>query len=254
MRQLLTEGELPEDLKATLLTVPSERGPRKSGSGSEISGKGGNRPDLSCFPAFRMPASASCTWVDTAESWAERALPRLSRAEVAAIDTEWGQDVGKGPVLVQIAVGDGLEAAECFLIDTLLGPPALALCLLRWLQTTGLLLLGWSFTQDRKRFAELGHWVRATLPAEKESLERDMVPQAMEVYDLQLPLQKLMKATDQPSLSFAAAHLLGHRLDKTEQCSDWCCRPLSEAQQAYAALDSAVLLEMHKELQRRGAG
>eukprot|EP00439_Symbiodinium_sp_Y106_P072508 s772_g13.t1 len=254
VRQLLTEGELPEDLKATLLTVPSERGPRKSGSGSEISGKGGNRPDLSCFPAFRMPASASCTWVDTAESWAERALPRLSRAEVASIDTEWGPDVGKGPVLVQIAVGDGLEAAECFLIDTLLGPPALALCLLRWLQTTGLLLLGWSFTQDRKRFAELGHWVRATLPAEKESLERDMVPQAMEVYDLQLPLQKLMKATDQPSLSFAAAHLLGHRLDKTEQCSDWCCRPLSEAQQAYAALDSAVLLEMHKELQRRGAG
>ena len=251
VRQLLTEGELPENLKATLLTVPSESAPRKKpSSGSEGSRRRVNRPDLSCFPALQMPASASCTWVDTAEAWG-RALQRLSKAVVAAIDTEWGER-GKGPVLVQIAVGDGLEAAECFLIDTLLGPPALAVCLLRWLHTSGLQLLGWSFKEDRKRFAELDHWVRATLPAEEDSLERDMVPEAMRVDDLQFTLQKLMKTTDQPSLSSAAAHLLGSRLDKTEQCSDWCCRPLSEAQQAYAALDAAVLLEMHKELQRRG--
>ena len=234
---LLNEGELPQDLKARLLEMPQES-PAKS-------------MDLSCFPALQMPASASCTWVDTAEAWGA-VLPRLYKAEVAGIDTEWW-DIGKGPVLVQVAVGNGLEGAECFLIDTLSGPPLLAECLLQWLQTSHLQLLGWSFREDRKRLAELDHWVKATIPAEDKRWVRDIKMEAIRIHDLQLALQKVMKTSNQPSLSSAAAHLLGHRLDKTEQCSDWRCRPLSEAQQTYAALDAAVLLEIHKELQRHGA-
>jgi hypothetical protein len=40
------------------------------------------------------------------------------------------------------------------------------------------------------------------------------------------------------------ALLLGKPLDKTEQCSAWHERPLSERQLAYAACDAAVLLAL----------
>ena len=43
----------------------------------------------------------------------------------------------------------------------------------------------------------------------------------------------------------ACATWLGRRLDKSEQCSDWDARPLTEAQVAYAALDAAVLFALH---------
>ena len=43
------------------------------------------------------------------------------------------------------------------------------------------------------------------------------------------------------SLQNMAARLLGKRLDKTEQCSNWTQRPLSQSQLDYALLDAAVL-------------
>ena len=36
----------------------------------------------------------------------------------------------------------------------------------------------------------------------------------------------------------------GQLVDKTEQCSDWDQRPLSESQVVYAAADAAVLVEI----------
>ena len=46
------------------------------------------------------------------------------------------------------------------------------------------------------------------------------------------------------SLQACVARHLRERLDKTEQCSDWAARPLSDSQVAYAALDAAVLLRL----------
>jgi len=43
------------------------------------------------------------------------------------------------------------------------------------------------------------------------------------------------------SLQKAVAILLAKRLDKSEQCSDWSCRPLVPSQIEYATLDAAVL-------------
>jgi ribonuclease D len=34
------------------------------------------------------------------------------------------------------------------------------------------------------------------------------------------------------------------RLDKTEQCSNWCKRPLRKSQLLYAALDAVVLIDL----------
>ena len=47
-----------------------------------------------------------------------------------------------------------------------------------------------------------------------------------------------------PGLKSVAATWLGVHLDKTEQCSDWDRRPLSESQMRYAASDASVLLEI----------
>jgi hypothetical protein len=45
-------------------------------------------------------------------------------------------------------------------------------------------------------------------------------------------------------LAAVCEQLLGLRLDKSEQCSDWQARPLSKDQVEYAAIDAAVLLPL----------
>ena len=51
-----------------------------------------------------------------------------------------------------------------------------------------------------------------------------------------------------PGLAAAAKAYLGKALDKSQQCSDWDARPLSEAQRAYAALDAVAVLLIHEKL------
>ena len=66
-----------------------------------------------------------------------------------------------------------------------------------------------------------------------------------EVYDLQTALTQKRGG---PGLAAAAKAYLGKALDKSQQCSDWDARPLSEAQRAYAALDAGPRLRELSEL------
>jgi ATP-dependent Lhr-like helicase len=52
------------------------------------------------------------------------------------------------------------------------------------------------------------------------------------------------------SLKAVCERELGLTLDKTEQVSDWSQRPLSERQQAYAALDAEILLRLYEHFGR----
>lgn len=54
-----------------------------------------------------------------------------------------------------------------------------------------------------------------------------------------------------PGYQALVSELLGHELPKTETRSDWRRRPLSEAQQHYAAQDVAYLLELKETLDER---
>eukprot|EP00798_Chlamydomonas_sp_ICE-L_P025731 gene25731-11390_t len=45
-------------------------------------------------------------------------------------------------------------------------------------------------------------------------------------------------------LSKLASCLIGKKVDKSEQCSEWAVRPLTQSQMEYAALDAAVLLAL----------
>ena len=64
------------------------------------------------------------------------------------------------------------------------------------------------------------------------------------VMDLQALSRQFYPGTSKQfmsSLQKAVAILLKKRLDKTEQCSEWDCRPLSASQLEYASLDATVL-------------
>ncbi len=48
------------------------------------------------------------------------------------------------------------------------------------------------------------------------------------------------------SLRAICARELRAALDKVEQAGDWTCRPLTDSQVGYAALDAEVLLRLHE--------
>ena len=51
-------------------------------------------------------------------------------------------------------------------------------------------------------------------------------------------------------LATLCKEVLGYRLDKSKQTSDWQLRPLCSEQIAYAALDAFVLIELYKKLRK----
>jgi ribonuclease D len=53
---------------------------------------------------------------------------------------------------------------------------------------------------------------------------------------------------DDLNLAALVYNLLHFKLDKNEQMSVWCCRPLRKAQRSYAAKDSYAVVELTKVL------
>ena len=62
-----------------------------------------------------------------------------------------------------------------------------------------------------------------------------------------------MKAPGGHSLKIVCEREFGLHLDKSEQISDWSQRPLSDRQQAYAALDAEILLRLYDHFGRPAA-
>merc|ERR1712048_1544997 len=71
-----------------------------------------------------------------------------------------------------------------------------------------------------------------------------------DVVDLQPVVQTFLKCRQPPSLHQACSTLLRRALDKSQQCSDWCTRPLSKEQIRYAASDAYVLLSLRGRLEK----
>jgi hypothetical protein len=199
-------------------------------------------------PAAELPAvspvSGAITWVDCIHR-AEALLAELDLRAACkeefriGVDCEWATEAG-APALIQLSLSPD---EQTYLVDvtTLLQLTAASLVLdrlARWVldprERTE--VLGFAFEHDTRRLAELivGEPVAGT-----------------RVVDLQ---QVAMRAgvvshnNGTPSLQRTVAEVLGAWLDKTEQCSDWNRRPLTPAQLAYAALDSAVLLRLRARL------
>jgi ribonuclease D len=85
-----------------------------------------------------------------------------------------------------------------------------------------------------------------------EIMQRACDARPARVFDTQIAAGFLGFAT--PSLATLTAELLGRRLEKGQQMSDWFHRPLTHEQIAYAAADVAHLLELRAVIEARLAG
>eukprot|EP00277_Geminigera_cryophila_P000950 CAMPEP_0179413596 /NCGR_PEP_ID=MMETSP0799-20121207/5187_1 /TAXON_ID=46947 /ORGANISM="Geminigera cryophila, Strain CCMP2564" /LENGTH=133 /DNA_ID=CAMNT_0021186087 /DNA_START=426 /DNA_END=827 /DNA_ORIENTATION=+ len=67
-------------------------------------------------------------------------------------------------------------------------------------------------------------------------------------------LQKRGGASVIQGLSAVCCRVLGERLDKRQQCSNWDRRPLLPLQMEYAALDAHILVQLYPELLKLESG
>jgi len=207
----------------------------------------GKWPPPPCGPPFwELPPHTNIIWVDDVASWSH-AESAISASKLAAIDTEWW-DVGAGPALIQMAVDSGqINGPSCFLIDTWHYEGSVAASDLRKVIAAGLMrlfsqhdlkMVGWSFQADAKRLQELCGGLTCSF----NFLVLDLQPIAASA------VASFAETACMEGLAITCARFLGKPLDKTEQCSDWRRRPLSNSQRQYAALDAVVLLELHSVL------
>lgn len=182
-------------------------------------------------PASEYILSVQHDWISDSVGLASvrRVLERFFETQkvFVGVDTEWGV-CGKTPSVVQLAIHE-----HAWVIDTA-APSAETRAFFRWLfQCESASFLGFAFAPDADKLAEL-------MRDEQNDATVDI-----EVIDLQkLAMQHMSSKGHTPGLKSVAATWLGVHLDKTEQCSDWDRRPLSESQMRYAAADATVLLEI----------
>ncbi len=155
--------------------------------------------------------------VEDAGSFSEL-LEELSSEPAYAIDTEFHRERTYYPhlALVQIGWAGGIALVDPLAVDV--GP------------------LGKLF--ERGALAVL-HAADQDL----EVLERACGRAPTQIFDTQVSAGFL--GFSSPSLLNLTEAVLGRRLHKADQLADWVHRPLSHAQQAYAAGDVAYLLELH---------
>ncbi|KAG9452678.1 hypothetical protein H6P81_005582 [Aristolochia fimbriata] len=184
----------------------------------------------------------------------------LSRSSVIGLDAEWKpcrtpNSTSFPPVsLLQIACGcrtlsDRKYDFQVFLLDLQSLPlPAVWKLLVDMFVSPNILKLGFRFKQDLA-------YLSSTFCArgcEPGFTEVEPYVDILSIYH-HLREQSSGKKLPKESKSLAAIcnELLGVRLAKEFQCSDWSLRPLTEEQKSYAAADAYYLLEIFSIFQFR---
>ncbi|QJQ99550.1 ribonuclease D [Halomonas sp. PGE1] len=177
-----------------------------------------------------MPLTPEIRWIDTPEAL-DAACAEVADADVIALDTEFFRENTFYPVpaLIQFSTG-----GPAWLVD----PQAVACTdAFRRLLAEGPLKLLHAASEDLEVFAG---WAGVT----PSPLVDTQLAQGLLGENPGMGYQKLVE------------HWTGHTLPKDETRSDWLKRPLSETQQAYAALDVIYLIEVwhqqRESLERHG--
>jgi ribonuclease D len=177
-----------------------------------------------------MPLTPEIRWIDTPEAL-DVACAEVADADVIALDTEFFRENTFYPVpaLIQFSTG-----GPAWLVD----PQAVACTdAFRRLLAEGPLKLLHAASEDLE---VLAGWAGVT----PSPLVDTQLAQGLLGENPGMGYQKLVE------------HWTGHTLPKDETRSDWLKRPLSETQQAYAALDVIYLIEVWRQqresLERHG--
>ncbi|CAE8724934.1 unnamed protein product [Polarella glacialis] len=155
----------------------------------------------------------------------ETSLATLDAAGLLGLDAEWVPGTA-GAAILQLATYSEVHIWDLQELGMDLAAPALR----RVLGSRRTRKLGFGFA--------LSDWQR-------------LAPWALEaraVVDLDILWMRIQPEEPLMGLKSLVAKTLAHRLDKTEQCSDWAARPLSLSQLQYAALDAHCLLQVWKVL------
>lgn len=218
-----------------------------------------SEPNIAQLPLATMDSEPN--WVDGAEGVAALHEELLGLADACikdpagtqklriGVDTEWtdAEAVSGGSADGALATKVGLRGpcvavvqlaveGRAWVIDALNAQAAVTLgALLRWMfECDSVITLGFAFQGD---LAVLERLCGAEM-------------RVCNLVDLQKSASR--RGEDTPSLQRVCGRTIGKRLDKAQQCSEWCRRPLSRAQFLYAALDAHVLLEVHNAVTASG--
>jgi hypothetical protein len=154
-------------------------------------------------------------------------------------DAEWDEET-QGAALLQLA-----SAETVLLIDILAlssteeGVNALRQTVGKLLDNPEWTLIGFACRQDLSR-------LRAS-PCVQEQHWMSMTNAVVDMQPLIGIAEPSLRTT---GLSRACEHFLGKPLDKSEQCSMWSSRPLTDRQRSYASLDAWVCVGVYQKLLR----
>ncbi|CAO4370539.1 unnamed protein product [Caenorhabditis nigoni] len=112
-------------------------------------------------------------------------------------------------------------------------------------ETPKLKLIGFDMRNDLEAIIELPA-LKGRLRLEQIKNAYDLKRLAENICDIDMDILELPKKTFK--LADLTQYLLGQVLDKTEQCSNWQCRPLRKKQILYAALDAVVVVNTFKKI------
>lgn len=154
-------------------------------------------------------------------------------------DAEWDEET-QGAALLQLASTETVLLIDILaLSSTEEGADALRQTVGKLLNSPEWTLIGFACRQDLSRLraspcVQEQHWMSLT----------------NSVVDVQ-PLIGIAEASLRTTgLSRACEHFLGKPLDKSEQCSMWSSRPLTERQRSYASMDAWVCVGVYQKLMR----
>ncbi|KAL6132212.1 hypothetical protein ACLB2K_070583 [Fragaria x ananassa] len=173
----------------------------------------------------------------------------LTRSTIIALDAEWKPLRSHHPTyptvsLLQLAcqLGHELDSVVVFLLDLASLPfPSIWELLRDAFVSPDVLKLGFRFKQDLI-------YLSSTFSSMGCDSGFDRVEPYLDITSIYQHLQQKPPGKKAPketkSLATICKELLGTSLSKELQCSDWSCRPLTEEQKTYAAMDAHCLLEI----------
>ncbi|GLT47671.1 hypothetical protein SLA2020_213470 [Shorea laevis] len=178
-------------------------------------------------------------WVDEFESLHNAAF-QIEGCKVIGLDCEWKPNYEKGSQPNKVSIMQIASDRMVFIFDLIKlyenVPDALDNCLIRILQSSRILKLGYNFQCDMKQLAH-----------SYGDLE------CFKYCEMLLDVQNVFKEP-RGGLSGLAEKILGVGLNKTRRNSNWEQRPLSKNQLEYAALDAVVLIHIFRRVNSHSDG
>lgn len=173
---------------------------------------------------------------------------RKSKKNCIGFDAEWDEET-QGAALLQLASMETVLLIDILaLSSTEDGVNALRETVGKLLANSEWTMVGFACRQDLSRL-RASPCVQAQKDGEDER-QQHWMHTTNSVVDAQALVGQAEPSLRTMGLSRACEHFLGKPLDKSEQCSLWSGRPLTERQRSYASLDAWVCVGIYQKLLR----